>query len=158
MLWETRKWKWSVVIRNIIEQQDCQKWSWKALKAQFLISKFAQGQLCFFRSFLRSITVIFISSDTWLCKQLCQTNERRQTTCSACRAQVPSKQLLGWVMEYSLVLCCLEIGKAPLAVTMVFWSNLISSLVGTFPRFTSLLFTFSTFKMSFSLNSKVSWG
>lgn len=67
----------------------------EGLKAQFPDIKICPGpSWCFFRRFLRSITVIFISPGTCLCKTLCQINERRQTTCSACRAQVPSMRLL----------------------------------------------------------------
>lgn len=55
-------------------------------------------------------------------------------------------------MEYSLVFCCLELGKAPLALAVAFWSNPRSSLVATLPWFTSWLLTFFTVKVSFSLN------
>lgn len=89
---------WKVQMKcnqSIIEQEDCHKWNWMLLKAQLSdIQICPRPTLCFFRRFLWSITIIFISPGIYLCKKVCQINERRQTTCSACRAQVPLKRLL----------------------------------------------------------------
>lgn len=64
----------------------------------------------------------------------------------------PRTSCWGWVTEYSLVLCCLEMGKVPLTMAVTFWRNPISSLIETIPRFTSWILTFLTLRVSCSLN------